>query len=265
MLYGAMNFPIRPLLNEIRAIGSLGFDYLELAMDPPEAHYHRLEAQRDVIKEALNQYNLALICHLPTFIHTADLTDTIREASRQEMLRSIATAQALGARKVVLHPSFVGGMARNVPELALEYALQSLDAAAQEGEKLGCQLCLENLFERLTPFTGVDDFAAAFERWPQMGMTLDVGHAFIDGRGMDRIFAFIDSFADRIRHIHISDNYGRHDDHLRVGEGNVDFEALIKGLKNIPYDDTITLEIFTPRRADLVHSRKQLQRMFSSI
>ena len=38
MLYGAMNFPIRPVLDEIQAIGSLGLDYFELAMDPPEAH-----------------------------------------------------------------------------------------------------------------------------------------------------------------------------------------------------------------------------------
>jgi hypothetical protein len=41
MLYGAMNFPIRPILEELEAISGLGFDYLELAMDPPQAHYKR--------------------------------------------------------------------------------------------------------------------------------------------------------------------------------------------------------------------------------
>ena len=116
MRYGAMNFPIRPVLEEIHAIGSLGFDYLELAMDAPEAHYAGLREQRAAIRQTLDHYGMDLICHLPTFIHTADLTPSIRQASREELLNSLAVARELGARKVVLHPSFVGGLARSVPD-----------------------------------------------------------------------------------------------------------------------------------------------------
>lgn len=36
MQFGAMNYPIRPVLEEIEVIGTLGFDYRELAMDAPE-------------------------------------------------------------------------------------------------------------------------------------------------------------------------------------------------------------------------------------
>jgi sugar phosphate isomerase/epimerase len=39
MLYGAMNFPVRPVLQELESIAELGFDYLELTMDPPQAHH----------------------------------------------------------------------------------------------------------------------------------------------------------------------------------------------------------------------------------
>lgn len=35
MQFGAMNFPVIPVLEEIDTIARLGFDYLELAMDPP--------------------------------------------------------------------------------------------------------------------------------------------------------------------------------------------------------------------------------------
>ena len=263
MRFGAMNFPIRPVVDEIHALGSLGFDYLELAMDPPEAHYLLLMAQCDAIKAALARYRMGLICHLPTFIHTADLTASIREASQDELLQSLAAAKSLDAHKVVLHPSFVGGMGRNAPELAHRHANQTLAAAAREGHKLGCRICLENLFVRLTPFTKPDDFAAAFERWPDMRMTLDVGHAFIDGRGMDLIFEFIHRFADRIAHIHISDNCGQGDDHLAVGDGDIDFRALIHALKQIAYDDTMTLEVFTSDRNDLVRSRNFLQNLLA--
>ena len=33
MKYGAMNFPIKPLLKEIEDIGEMGFDYVELTME----------------------------------------------------------------------------------------------------------------------------------------------------------------------------------------------------------------------------------------
>ena len=39
MRYGAMNHPARPLLGELEEIADLGFDYLELTLDPTEAHH----------------------------------------------------------------------------------------------------------------------------------------------------------------------------------------------------------------------------------
>jgi sugar phosphate isomerase/epimerase len=261
MIYGAMNFPIRPVLDEIHAIGTLGFDYVELAMDAPEAHYISLRNQRDAIHQALAQFGMSLICHLPTFIHTADLTESIRSASRHELLNSLTVAAELGARKVVLHPSFIGGMGRNALELSKHYAIESLDAVALQADKIGVRVCLENLFARLTPFTTPEDFAIVFEKWPPMAMTLDIGHAFIDGHGMDRILAFIQQFGERIQHVHISDNFGQRDEHLAVGDGAIDFAMLIEALCQIPYDDTMTLEIFTPDRNDLVRSRNILQEM----
>ena len=42
MQFGAMNFPVTPVLDEIETFARLGFDYLELAMDPPMAHHSNL-------------------------------------------------------------------------------------------------------------------------------------------------------------------------------------------------------------------------------
>jgi sugar phosphate isomerase/epimerase len=46
MLYGAMNFPVHPVLEELEAISKLGFDYIELTMDPPQAHYSIIRRQK---------------------------------------------------------------------------------------------------------------------------------------------------------------------------------------------------------------------------
>ena len=261
MLFGAMNFPVRPVIDEIHSIGALGFDYVELAMDPPGAHYALLREQHHEIRATLDRYGLDLICHLPTFIHTADLTASIRRASIEELQHSLTVAHELGARKTVLHPSFVGGMGRSAPELARQYANECLEKMARLAEQNNRPICLENLFERLTPFTSPDEFDAVFQKWPHLQMTFDVGHAFIDGRGMDRILEFIRRFGQKILHVHISDNFGHRDDHLPVGEGEIDFRTLIAELKQIQYDLTMTLEVFTQDKNDLIRSRRRLEKM----
>ena len=72
MLYGAMNFPVKPILQEIEEIAALGFDYLELAMDPPSAHFSTIRDSRDQIQSALAAHSMQLVCHLPTFVSIAD-------------------------------------------------------------------------------------------------------------------------------------------------------------------------------------------------
>ena len=264
MLFGAMNHPIRPLLAEIETIGVMGFDYVELAMDPPEAHYEELRAQSAAIKASLARHDLGIVCHLPTFVSTADLTASIRQASRHEIRASIETAARLGARRAVLHPSYMSGMGRHVPALHATYARESLDEAVRCAADVGIDLCLENLFAQLTPFGTMDDWDRCFTRHPQLGLTLDIGHAHIGADGMTRILAYIQRFKSRLRHLHVSDNLGRQDDHLAVGDGRIDFAAVAAALRRIDYQQGITLEVFSANREDLVRSRDRLAAMLAT-
>jgi sugar phosphate isomerase/epimerase len=110
MLYGAMNSPLAPLLKEVEQIGVLGFDYLELTMDPPYAHHAAIGQQKEALLGTLERFGMALVCHLPTFVSTADLTKSLREASIQETILSLRTASELEPLKVVLHPSVIQGL-----------------------------------------------------------------------------------------------------------------------------------------------------------
>jgi sugar phosphate isomerase/epimerase len=253
-----MNFPVVPVLEEIRALGNLGFDYLELAMDPPQAHHTQIRAQRREIASALKQQGWGLVCHLPTFVHTADLTESIRRASREEIIASLEVAADLGARKVVLHPSTVIGMARHAPDMARRYALESLAAVVTRAERLGVVVCLENLFYRLTPFSGLDDLAECLAHFPSLALTLDVGHAHLQPGGNAHILALLARFGSRMRHMHVSDNFGKHDEHLPIGQGAVDFKALAEVLRHCGYDESITLEVFAEDRRHLQRSRDAL-------
>jgi sugar phosphate isomerase/epimerase len=253
------------VIEEIETFGELGFDYLELAMDPPEAHHLQLRAARATIRKALDKYRMGLVCHLPTFIHTADLTPGIRRASQEELRASIAVAAHLGARRAVLHPSCIGGMGRHAPGLAAGYARQSLDAAVAWAARANIDLCLENLFPPLTPFGTLEDWDQVFARYPALGLTLDIGHAHIASGGMAGVLVLIARFESRLRHLHVSDNRGRHDDHLPIGDGRIDFAAVAEALHRVGYRGGITLEIFTDDRRDLLRSRERLAAILTNL
>ncbi len=69
----------------------------------------------------------------------------------------------------------------------------------------------------------------------------------------------------RIKHLHVSDNGGKRDDHLPVGKGNIDFAELVRELKGIGYADTVTLEIFTEDSSELIRSRENFAAMLESV
>jgi sugar phosphate isomerase/epimerase len=265
MMYGAMNFPVLPVLEEIEAISGLGFDYMELAMDPPQAHHRMISQQKDGILKALDRLGIGIICHLPTFVSTADLTDSLREASLSEVLTSLEVSADLGSLKAVLHPSFITGLSVFVIDQARRHALRSLEAVVEKAHQLKLGLCIENMFPRSNSLVDPEDFVEVFEMFPTLKLTLDTGHAHMESKGGKKILDFIDRFGDRIGHVHANDNLGKNDDHLPIGTGAIDFPKIIKALKGIGYDGTATLEVFSRDRDYLRISREKLTAMFAEL
>jgi sugar phosphate isomerase/epimerase len=257
MHYGAMNFPVNPLLEEIETIAALGFDYMELTMDPPRSHHSEIRRQRNQLLDALRRHRMGLVCHMPTFVTLADLTDAIREASLNEVLRSLETAADLGAEKVVVHPAYISGLGVYVMEQARGRAFDSLAAIVYRAREMGLRVCLENMFPRTRFCADIDDFKEVFERFPDLELTLDTGHANIGSSGGRRIRQFVETFGDRIGHLHVSDNFGKEDNHLPIGSGSIRFPAVIEALQEAHYDGTVTFEVFTPDRSYLRLSREK--------
>ena len=263
MRFGAMNFPVMPVLDEIDSFAGMGFDYLELAMDPPMAHHSSLSLRKKDIVAALQDNGLGLICHLPTFLSTADLTESLRRASVTEMLLSLNVAAEFGAKKVVLHPSMASGMGAFVVATVKGYAFDFLSEMVVGARQFGLTICLENMFPRNLLGVEPDDFEEIFRAFPSLKLTLDTGHANIADPQGKRMLRLVERFGKRLGHLHFSDNKGKRDDHLAIGEGNVNFPELVRSLKALGYDDTLTLEVFDKDRGKLVASRERLKVLFA--
>lgn len=262
MLFGAMNFPIRELDGELREFSSLGFDYVELAMDPPCCDADALRGKVPHLRQRLSEEGLGLVCHLPAFVSTADLTRRIREASLEENMEGLELAAALHADMVVLHPAFSMGLGLLVKEFSQRHAMDALSSVMEKARALRLRVALENMFPRSGSMITPQDFSPVMEAFPDLGITLDTGHAHIEG-GTKRAVEFIRAYPERIWHLHASDNWGKRDDHLPLGAGTVDFRSLVAELKTIGYDERVTLEVFSPDRDYLRISREKFLRLWN--
>ncbi|MBT8345354.1 MAG: sugar phosphate isomerase/epimerase [Desulfofustis sp.] len=255
MIYGAMNFPVIPVVEEIHSFAGLGFDYLELAMDPPEAHYSIVSENRLAITKALAELGMGIVCHLPTFVSAADLTESMRRASVTEMKQSLSVAADLGAEKAVLHPPMLSGMGAYVPERVRGYALEFIAEMLEMSEALGVTICLENMMPRNGFGVEPAELDMLFWRFPNLRFTLDTGHANLGEGGGNRLAELVERFGERLGHVHLSDNRGVYDDHFPLGSGTIDFRLLARSLKKIGYDGTVTFEVFDEDRHLLAQSR----------
>ncbi len=136
---------------------------------------------------------------------------------------------------------------RRVSNLVLAEKTRALKEIVEHGRKNSVAINLENLSET------AEDFEPVIGQVPDLGLTLDVGHANLGG-SENKSIAIIEKFGKLIRHVHLHDNRGgqsKDDDlHLPIGAGTVDFKAILTSLMSAGYDGTLTLEVKPELQAD---------------
>jgi sugar phosphate isomerase/epimerase len=137
--------------------------------------------------------------------------------------------------------------------------MDSLAGFVDAASTLDIPLCIENMFPAYGDWYTPNSFQDIFDRFPALRMTLDTGHANISHPDNGRLRKLVEKYADRIDHIHISDNSGKADEHLPVGAGTVDFQWLAGRLNEMGYDSTVTLEVFSEDRQLVKESKKKFK------
>lgn len=147
---------------------------------------------------------LELVCHMPTFVSTADLTVGIRKASTDEIHRSLELAFELEEEKVVLHPSMVVGLGAFTLDKVRGYAIDFLAGIVPVAQQMNMTICFENLFPKCMIGVEPDEIAEIFNIFPSLRLTLDTAN--IDDQGKGRLMLLAERFGKWIGHFHFSDN-----------------------------------------------------------
>jgi sugar phosphate isomerase/epimerase len=74
-----------------------------------------------------------------------------------------------------------------------------------------------------------------------IGIVMDLGHANLEAQ----IEPFFNMLADKIIHVHASDNNGIEDQHLGIGEGKIDWNWFAQTMKKMGYDKSVIIESTT--------------------
>jgi sugar phosphate isomerase/epimerase len=142
--------------------------------------------------------------------------------------------------------------------------MESLEAILKKAVNLNITLCIENMFPQAHFLSQPYEFQPVFDAFPEIRLTLDIGHANLGG-GKNRSSEFIRLHGYRIGHVHANDNFGKEDSHLPIGAGIIDFEKILRELRGVQYDETITLEVFSRDRDYLKISREKVKRLWENL
>jgi len=220
-----VNGEIERLQEDLQRFQDLGYDYVEIPIDVVDVVYcGRLNHDRMAdLKALLGSFNLRYTVHAPRVL---DLRDAKEYQMQKELFKAcIAFTAEIGANIFVYH------YGRKTKDTQLEHMLyQGIMEMADLAAECGVQICVENI--EIDRVAHVVEFVEQVGR-DNVGMTYDFGHAYLAAGyfGFD-FLASVQMARPYIRHIHVTDNFGRYDE-LRL----VSYEQY----KARPYADRLLL------------------------
>lgn len=255
MLIGTMNHPGKDLFQEIEWIAEMGFEFLDLTLEPPCVLAKNLSAT--AVRNALRDNNLKVIGHTAYYLPLCSPFESIRKAAVDELRLCLDFFGEIGAAWMNLHPDRQAPM--HDRKFIIDRNLATITELLPKARQIGVGLMIENL---PGSFNNVRQVSELLDPIPELGLHLDIGHSnlLVERNTADELLA---AYGKRLRHVHLHDNKGGSADlHLPLGAGTLESRYYVRLLQKIGYNDTITLEVFTPDKRHLAYSMELLRELW---
>lgn len=231
-----MNNPMVDIAEEIASYRDLGFDYIDLTLEPEETYSATVKG--DVIASAIERAGMFAVGHTAWYLPIASPFPEFRALALHELERCMRVLKDLGVEKMNVHPHLRAPL--HTEEWIIAQNTDTIARLSDLAQEMGMTILVENM----PAFSRASQMKPMMEAVPSVQLLLDVGHANLD-TPYNRSEELLANFGHRLGHVHVSDNRGGHDDlHLPLGVGNVNWLQTVRLIKNTGYDDTITVEVF---------------------
>lgn len=231
-----IHLPLRVLKKRFKWLVEQGLQP-EIACQGGELDSYNLGELKDY-GDRLVAEGLDVTIHAPFFdLNPGSHDPGIKAITSKRFHQTLDVAAALRAKLIVFHPGFDRWRYDKQPQLWHDQSLEFWPPILERAEQQNCQLTLENIFEE-TPEMLANLLRQLDNPW--LGHCFDVGHwRLFSETSLEQWFAVL---GPHTRHIHLHDNRGKLDDHLPIGQGIIDFQALFKQISFLLHTPSMTLE-----------------------
>lgn len=229
----------------------------------PEIGFDAEALEKYSVSEVVRIANELFACGLVVTIH-APFTDLspgspdpqVRAVTRKRFEQTLRFISVLKPKTFVCHAGYDEKRYGYMRDLWIENSVQLWSWLGRRVRDEGSFLMLENVFEK-----GPEDMRDLLDNLEknEVGFCLDTGHHAAFGKGS--LETWITSLETYIGQLHINDNKGKQDEHLAIGEGNIDFRSFFEQIKAVRREPPIiTLEPHTEE--DLWSSFEYLEKVW---
>ncbi|MEY4989159.1 MAG: hypothetical protein RI933_792 [Actinomycetota bacterium] len=236
----------------IRDIAEVGFQGVEV-FDGNLAEFAD-KAEELLSTLAVNQIELVSVYTGANFIYDEILDDELYKIEQAASL-----AKKFGASRLVLG----GGAKRPTGHKVDDFKKvgRGLDMAADIAREKGLESSyhphLGTISETLEGFHQIMDSCA-------IGFCPDTAH--LTASGIDPVAA-IDRYGERLKHVHLKDFSKKTGNFTPLGEGDIEFKAIIEAIKRTKYDSWLMVELDSydghPKQAAEI-SKRYLEQLFAN-
>jgi len=231
-----------------------GLKAIELSYEPP--HLFSMDDRFAEKARQMRGDGVEFSMHGPFLeINLGSYLEEIRRLSKHRVLDAVRMAAMVGADPLVVHPGY--SFFHKLPEYNCKLRdqfIEDLGVIVDEAAGLGVRIALENVHMSYFYFNEIDDFGPIRDAVPGIGMTLDVGHAYISGRMKDDATperSIIDDVrrmgVEHLFHVHLHNNDGTRDNHDFI-EGSIDMGEVLRGLNDLGYKGKVIVETLDAER-----------------
>ena len=241
--YGSMEtlMPSYTLEETMKRLSRIGYDAIEIVAAQPHAYPEFLDADdRRRIAGLFKKYNLACssMMAMPAGgpgCNPASTCPEERAWTIQYIKDVLDLAQEWGCKRLAFVPGWtIFGTPRSV---GWNNTLETLREVGQYALERDVTICIEPTATDSNIIDTPDDAILMAQQTglPNIGLMFDVAHALFR---RETPSDYVYTAGSYLKHVHFSDS-----DRLAPGSGSVDFLPIMQALKDIGYQDYVTMEI----------------------
>ena len=212
--------------------------YIDLCLDQTPELLAGEKRRAAEARRKLEGAGVRLGLHTLSGVNVAETSPFVSDAADAYLAAYIDAAAELGAGWIVVHGGYhFGGDKR----ARMDAAVARIGRAARLAEKKKARLLLENLnpepeeAEVHYLANDLEECRYYFDRLdsPALGWSFTVNHAHIRPNRVDEFMTKLDLM--RCGEVRLADCRGTHEEHLRPGEGTIDWPALFASIEKRGY------------------------------